>query len=268
MIEHATISLHLFAHQDDELGILPVLRRELRANVRPVCVYLTSGAMPSRGTPAALARIRNAESVAVLRAAGCREEDVRFVGLAAGIEDGSLYQHLDRAFEALCRTLADVAAAPLQRIYCPAWEGGHHDHDAVHLLALALAARVGALDRVLQFPLYHGRNLPGALFMPHAPIPENGAPLRVPLPRCEAVANWLQARHYRSQWRTWAGLLLPALIKAALSPSLALQAASTARIRQRPHAGRLFYERRFGVSYDRFAALASPFADAHLPLHA
>lgn len=265
MIEHAAVSLHLFAHQDDELGILPVLRRELGAHVRPVCLFLTSGARSGSSTPAELAHIRNAESLAVLRAAGCRDEDVHFIGLKAGIEDGSLYLHLATAFDALCATLADVVVARLHRIYCPAWEGGHHDHDAVHLLTLALAARLGALDRVLQFPLYHGRHLPGPLFIPHTPIPDNGPSLRIPMSRREAVANWLQAHHYHSQWRTWAGLLLPALIKAALSPSLDLQPASSGRIRQRPHTGKLFYERRFGVSYDRFAAAAAPFADAYLP---
>ena len=265
MIEHAAVSLHLFAHQDDELGILPVLRRELSANVRPVCLFLTSGAISGHGTTADLAHIRNAESLVVLRAAGCRDEDVHFIGQGADIEDGSLYLHLATAFDALCATLADVVVARLHRIYCPAWEGGHHDHDAVNLLALALAARVGALDRVLQFPLYHGRHLPGPLFVPHTVIPENGASLRIPMSRREAVANWLQARHYRSQWRTWAGLLLPALIKAALSPSLALQPVSPSRILQRPHTGSLFYERRFGISYDRFAAAAAPFADAYLP---
>lgn len=265
MIEQPAVSLHLFAHQDDELGILPVLRREVSTNVRPVCVFLTSGAMPGRGGPAWLAHVRNAESLAVLRAAGCRGEDVRFLGQACGIDDGTLYLNLPAAFDALCATVAGLTATPPQRIYCPAWEGGHHDHDAVHLLALALGARLGAPDQVLQFPLYHGRGLPGPLFMPHSAIPENGAGMRIPLSRAEAVANWLQARHYRSQWRTWAGLLLPALLKAALSPALNLQPATPARARQRPHVGKLFYERRFGVPHERFEAIARPFIDAHLP---
>lgn len=265
MIEQRALSLHLFAHQDDELGILPLIRRELRENARPVCVFLTSGAMPGRGGPAELALVRNAESLAVLCAAGCRSEDVRFVGHAAEIEDGSLYLRLPSAFDALSAALADLPMDRLRRICCPAWEGGHHDHDAVHLLALALAVRLGALNRVLQFPLYHGCSLPGPLFMPLSPIPENGVPVPILLSRAEALANWLHALHYRSQWRTWLGLLPPALVKAALRPTLALQSASLARVRQRPHAGRLFYERRFGVSYEHFREITGPFIDAHLP---
>lgn len=265
MTARPAVSLHLFAHQDDELGSLPILRRELDAGIRPVCLFLTSGAMPSRGTPADLARIRNAESLKVLGAAGCHKEDLRFIGLAAGIEDGSLFRHLEPAFDALCGALADIEPARLHRIYCPAWEGGHHDHDAVHLLALALAARYGALARSFQFPLYHGRKLPGPLFIPHTAMPENGKPVRVPLSRSEALANWLQARHYRSQWRTWLGLLLPALIKAAVSPDLALQPVDPGRVRLRPHAGALFYERRFGIAYASFDEATRAFVAAHLP---
>lgn len=265
MRERPAASLHLFAHQDDELGSLPIMRRELEAGIRPVCLFMTSGAMPSRGTTSDLALIRNAESMKVLAAAGCRNEELRFVGLMAGIEDGSLFQHLEPAFNTLCGALTDIEATGLHRIYCPAWEGGHHDHDAVHLLALALAARYGALARSFQFPLYHGRGLPGPLFIPHTPIPENGQPMWVPLSRGEALANWLQARHYRSQWRTWLGLLLPALIKAAVSPALALQPLKPARAHQRPHAGALFYERRFGVSYANFKASTHNFVEAHLP---
>lgn len=265
MIDRPAVSLHLFAHQDDELGILPMLRRELRENVRPVCLFLTSGAMPGRGGPAELALVRNAESLAVLSAAGCRSEDVHFLGHACAIDDGTLYLNLPAAFEALYAAVADLTAAAPQRIYCPAWEGGHHDHDAAHLLALALGARLGTPERVLQFPLYHGRGLPGPLFMPHSAIPENGVGVGIPLSRAEAVANWLQARHYRSQWRTWAGLLLPALLKAALSPALSLQPATAARARQRPHAGKLFYERRFGVPHERFRTITRPFIDAYLP---
>lgn len=189
MIEHATISLHLFAHQDDELGILPVLRRELRANVRSVCSipHQRRDAEPrhARGTRSASATPKASRCCGP---PGRRDEDVRFVGLAAGIEDGSLYQHLDRAFETLCRTLADVAAAPLQRIYCPAWEGGHHDHDAVHLLALALAApALGALDRVLQFPFTTGVIFPARCSCHMRRSPRTGAPCAS---RCRAAKRW------------------------------------------------------------------------------
>ena len=56
-------------------------------------------------------------------------------------------------------------------VYLPAWEGGHQDHDAGHLLGLSLAAP-GL--RLRQFPLYQGAGLPGPFFRVMAPLPGNG----------------------------------------------------------------------------------------------
>jgi LmbE family N-acetylglucosaminyl deacetylase len=252
-------SLFFFAHQDDELGALPCIADEISRGVRPVCFFLTSGATNTTTTGRERAGLRNEESREVLLGEGCRNEDIHFLGSEISIDDGSLYLHLDEAYEATMRAASKIPEASVQNIYCPAWEGGHHDHDAAQLVALSCAARLGAIPRTYQFPLYNGKNLPGALFRPQSPIPENGSSIVSPLPRFRAIGYWLLARHYRSQWRTWMGLLLPTLLKTAWSPGISLQAVSVERILQRPHPGALFYERRYGVSYERFACTVLPF---------
>jgi LmbE family N-acetylglucosaminyl deacetylase len=257
-------SLFFLAHPDDELGILPRLVEEVHRGIRPICLFLTSGAIDTATTGRSLVRVRKDESRMVLLSHGCRQEDIHFPGADIFIDDGSLFLHLAAANQASTDILARIPRECIRNIYCPAWEGGHHDHDATHLIALAQALRLGALTRTCQFPLYNGRGLPGMLFRPQSPIAENGDVVRFGVPRFRALGYWLLARHYRSQWRTWMGLLLPALVKTAWSPGIALQPVSVGRVTQRPHPGALYYERRYGVSYEHFSAMAGPFIQSRI----
>jgi LmbE family N-acetylglucosaminyl deacetylase len=262
--DHKACSLFFLAHPDDELGALPCLVEEIRKGVRPLCIFLTSGAVDTAATGNLQARIRIEESRKVLLSYGCRHEDIYFLGADILIDDGSLYQHIYEADRASAEILAQLPRGSIGNVYCPAWEGGHHDHDATHLIALAQSIRICALERTYQFPLYNGRGLPGMLFRPQSPIAENGKVLRCRVPRLRAMGYWLLARHYHSQWRTWMGLLLPSLVKAAWAPGTALQAVSVRRIMQRPHPGALFYERRYGVSYEHFSEMVAPFIQSKI----
>ena len=50
---------------------------------------------------------------------------------------------------------------PVDEVWTLAWEGGHQDHDAAHLVAIAFANRRGA--PVFEVPLYHGHLSRGSL---------------------------------------------------------------------------------------------------------
>jgi hypothetical protein len=58
----------------------------------------------------------------------------------------------------------------VERIFFPAWEAGNEDHDAVHVLGLALAQRKGLLERSFQIPYYRAGSAwqPFRLFAPLA----------------------------------------------------------------------------------------------------
>lgn len=258
-------SLYFFAHQDDELGVLPWLREDRRAGRRVHCFFLTSGAVDCAAGGRPLARRRDAETLRVLGEAGIAPGEIHFVGGDCLIDDGGLYLQMARADHA-CSTILDALPRVARyHVYGLAWEGGHHDHDAAHLIALAQATRLQATARAFQFSLYNGRGLPGALFNVLAPLPENGPQLRKCLPRQEALGIWLKARRYPSQWRTWAGLLPPILLKMLLRPEFRIQPLDPARVGQRPHAGPLYYERRFGIAFQTFMQHAGPFIAANLP---
>lgn len=222
--------LYVFAHQDDEVAIATRVARNAKAGV--VCAFLTDGGAPG---------VRNDESRAVLASLGVH--DVVFVGLA----DGTLVEHLEDAYAAL-------AGLEFDQIVTLAWEGGHQDHDAAHLVALALAVARGV--RCLEFPLYHGKGLPRPFYRVMAPL-RGGETTKLSMREV-----WWRARlswRYRSQRRTWLGLIVPMLFRGEV-----VAEASAERVLRPPHEGRLLYERRFGFSRERFFAAARPFIERRI----
>jgi hypothetical protein len=80
----------------------------------------------------------------------------------------------------------------------------------------------------------------------------------------DGVRIALLARRYRSQRSTWLGLLPEAFVKLVLLRREVMQEATPEAVLRRPHPGKLFYERRFGVDYESWRALAEPFIRRHV----
>ena len=222
----------LLPHPDDEMGAYPWLQRAARRG--PVrCIYLTDGGFGGQD----VAR-REAESRSVL--AGLGVHDLRFLGREAGIGDGSLHAGLPHLRSALPAAF-DGLPTPLE-IYAPAWEGGHQDHDAAHLVGVWIAQRLGA--GLYQFPLYTGDGLPGPLFRMLAALPGNGPAEHVRVPIAERLACLRRMLGYRSQWKTLVGLL-PMYTLALMAPrAFPRQRVATAAYVPPQHAATPLYERR------------------------
>jgi hypothetical protein len=236
--------IFLFAHQDDEFGVFPLLELLARRKERIRCIYLTDGASKFSNPS-----VRNRESLHVLGRYGIPDVAVTFLGEALGIGDGQLHGHLERAGKALATLLADKRT---KRVYVPAYEGGHHDHDCTHALGIWLKHN-GLCDRVIQFPLYHGKNLPGPWFKVTSPIEDNGRPRLFKYSLASGIKYCLSCLAYRSQWRTWVGLWPFFAFACLVQRRQILQRAGERVFFGRPHAGSLFYERRFGVAYETLA---------------
>lgn len=232
----AGTALFVFAHPDDEYGVFQVIADCLARGWRVRCAYFTTS------PTAALAQRRADESRRVLAALGVAPADIAFAGAELAILDASLPARLEPAARWLARWIA--ASGTLQLLCVPAWEGGHHDHDALHALALDTAHAAGLLARVRQFALYHSCGLPAPLFRVLAPLPANGA---VELRRI----GWRQRLRfcrlclsYPSQALTWLGLF-PCMLWHYLRRGVqTLQPVTLARTHERPHAGALYYEQR------------------------
>jgi LmbE family N-acetylglucosaminyl deacetylase len=240
--------LVILAHQDDEIGILARIAYETARGARVWCAYLTDGA--SR----VAAAVRDAESLAVLARVGVPPERVGFVG-APRVLDGTLFAHVDRALASL---RAWAAAIPeVGRIYSLDWEGGHHDHDAAHLVALAFARERGVAD-VFTYSLYNAWRRPRRFFRVTSFVPAAGAILRRRLSLSEALLPVRALAAYPSQRSTWLGLGPGLAVRAVLRREERLRRAQPERLRERPHAGALLYETLFGVdSADVMRATAS-----------
>jgi LmbE family N-acetylglucosaminyl deacetylase len=234
------VILFVFAHQDDELAAA----QSIRTNPDVACVYLTDGA--SR-VPA---ERRNAESLAALAELGVAAERIAFLSIAP---DGQLVEHLDDALAAL---EARFAGLPITGVGLLAWEGGHQDHDAAHLVGLAFAQRRGV--EAFEHPLYSAEGK-----LPRVFTPVGDGWLAARIPRRDAWRILRLVRHYRSQRSTWAALLPEASFRLLLFGRTHLRAADPRRLFTPPHRGRLLYERRFHVPYARFRSAAGPFVERH-----
>jgi LmbE family N-acetylglucosaminyl deacetylase len=247
-------ALFLLAHQDDEIAFAPLMAL-LGAQGRRLCVvYLTDGAA-GRATPAQ----RASETTRALAALGIPAADIRFLGSDLSIPDEGLVRHLGSAHDALeseCQAICHSGD-----LFSLAWEGGHPDHDATHVLALALAKRHGWDDRTWQVPFYRAAECGPPFFTLFAPLPSNGPVWHLPAARHDALLRARMIRFFPSQWRSLAGLAPAVLWHALLGTPVTLQRVPVDRPLARPTAGPLLYEQRTGITFVEFAEHANRFLE-------
>ena len=222
---------------------------------RAVCVYLTNGAWKDV-TP----EIRNAETSEVLRRAGVALSDMHFLGTEFSIPGSALPDNLDRCWDALVARASQIGG--IDRIIMHAWEGGHHDHDAVHLLGVALAQKLNVLEASRQFPLYRAPG--GRLLVTYgAPLDANGPVTRSRIPWAKRFQYVSFLRFYRSQ-KTTVLKVGPLIAWDYLKDGCQkLQPVSAKRITERPNSGALLYEIWKLYSYAQFKSNAAAFVARH-----
>lgn len=251
------LNVFLFPHQDDEAPVFLEIERLVREGAPLVIVYLTSGARS--GEPE---QRRTAESLAVLGRLKVPREAIHFVGSDMKVPDGDLMSHLEPLRGWINDLIRDGGG--LASIHMPAWEGGHQDHDAAHLLGLALAREHQALPQAFQFPYYHGRNLPGILFRTLHPLAPNGRTVSDRLGWGQRLRYLSYLTQYRSQLTTWIGLGPFFVLHYLFWGTQVRQPVSLTRVFERPHEGPMLYERRNFSDYQRFQAKADDFRRRHL----
>lgn len=229
-------ALFLFAHQDDEYGVYGAIADCVQRGLAVQCAYFTCGA-------GALAQQRNQESLAVLARLGVPASAVSFAGDQLAIADASLPQRLSDAARWLEAWLHSSPQA-IAQIYVTAWEGGHHDHDALHAMTCEIAARHALLARVQQYSLYNAHRCPAPWFRVLAPLAQNGMVTRQRLSWRQRWQHLRLCLMYPSQRVTWLGLFPFVLLHYLLRGEQQLQGVTLARLQQRPHAGPLYYENR------------------------
>lgn len=248
--ENSPIAVFLFAHQDDEFGVFHQIALERASGVKVFCIYLTTGV--SQG---GCSSRRNSESLRVLRELGVSEDHVVFAGEKLGISDGGLLETLDVARQWFGDWLD--ACGDVTRIYIPAWEGGHPDHDALHALALKVATVSSPKAQISQFSLYNAVGCRQPFFRVLNPIDANGMVQSARIPWRRRLQYLRMCLSYPSQRRSWLGLFPFVLAHYVLSGRQQLQPVSICRVKCRPHAGTLYYEMRSFAAWKRVSAEVS-----------
>jgi hypothetical protein len=147
---------------------------------------------------------------------------------------------------------------PVRRFIMHAWEGGHHDHDAAHLLGLAVANTFGLIDSSRQFPLY--RSPSSRFLMTFAkPLPANGKAELTPIPIAKRLTYLRLLGNYRSQARVMFKLFPHIAYDYARYGVQRLQPVSLARASKEPNTAPMLYETWKLYSYAQFRRYADPF---------
>jgi LmbE family N-acetylglucosaminyl deacetylase len=244
-------TVYILAHFDDEYCGLPLVTRAVADGEDQLFLYVADYRTPE------LAATRFAETRALLAHLGVDPARAIHVGAGTGAMDGSVHKALAPAYAAIEAALQGVTVS---RIVCTAWEGGHMDHDMCALLAAQVAKSRGGAP-IETISLYNGPHLPGILYHGGAPLAENGPVRRIKSPFAAWLAWMGMVRFFPSQTKTWLGLW-PAMFWTYARRGFGVQTLDPARVRQRPHDGRLFYERMFKVPYEEVRAAADAFLDA------
>lgn len=250
-----SVTLFLLAHNDDEFFALPLIVSEVRQGNRVICVFTTDGA--AYGADPA---VRHAESVAVLTRCGVAADDILPFGAGFGVRDGFSYRNLPELWRELRRL---VNQHDVTKIFTLAWEGGHVDHDAAHLLGAATARTLASCSH-FEFSAYNGFRCSGRLFRCMKLIPGVGEVSVLKIDLRQALRWLTTCRFYVTQRKAFLGLLPLCLLPILARREVRARAVVGVDYALPPHGGRLFYEKYFGVSFSEFLQHVQDFVGTNL----
>lgn len=252
------IALFLFAHQDDECGALQIIENEIKKGSEVYCLYFTSGT--SNGLSAFR---RDKESLNILQKLGVTKSNVEFIGSLKKIPDCRLIDNLDCASTELINWIQKHTGD--LKIYLPAWEGGHPDHDALHFLGVVLAYNLDGIN-IYQFPLYNSYKIKYPLFRTLFPLLKNGEVFQHKISWFNRLRYLSYCLRYPSQWKSWIGLFPPFLFHYLFKGTQNWQKVSIGRIHEAPHDGYLYYEHRKFCNQKHFFKKINEFLCADNPM--
>lgn len=250
-------TVFLFPHQDDELGCFFEIQKENKLGNNVIIFFLTSGTHNGK-----ISYRRNLESTNVLSCLGCKKKKIFFINNNIKSQDGKLIENIEIVHNIIYKKLKKINN--LSRLYFPAWEGGHQDHDASHLIGVSLAKKFKIIKNSYQFPLYTGIGLCGSFFKLFNPIYRNGRPIAFNIPWNKRIKYLRLALNYPSQFKSFIGIFPFFLFHYFFFGTQVLQPISIHRVKSRPHQGKLLYERRYNFCYKYFKKLSTDFIKKYI----
>lgn len=194
------MNLFFCAHQDDEFFAAKFIQLQVAAGNKLKVIYTTNGKFANHNI-----ETRRQEALSALSKIGVSKSDVIFLGHFLNVNDGEVYRRLDLIFQTLLDQ-HDFLISDVENIYVTAYEGGHHDHDATYILASALAIKCAKNVKINEFFLYNAIRVPAPFFRVMDPGVCNNIH-KISLSWSEIFLSLTMILSYRSQWKTFIGLL-------------------------------------------------------------
>ncbi|MHB1544853.1 MAG: PIG-L deacetylase family protein [Gammaproteobacteria bacterium] len=238
--------LLLLAHNDDEYFSSLHIINEVKSGNRVLVAYLTHGSIYGVDS-----ETRVAESTRVLIRLGIHPADIFLLGYENDIFDGRLSERIVDGYEILCSRISEELR--IDRMYVMAWEGGHPDHDACHMIGVAYARTRNLRQQLYEFPAYHAvrSRLKSSGVMKF--INSNLDTLSTAPNRVNGFRALCLASSYKSQLSTFLALLPGSATQLLLRGYQECRRVPEDRdYTQPPHNGTLLYERRFRFSFGSF----------------
>jgi hypothetical protein len=234
----------LLPHQDDEIGILAELEN-IRINHKVIFLFLTSGDIRKNCSPT-----RDKESLKALNFFDYKSEDIYFLSKNTNARDTKLIFNINKT---LCEILRIINIKNVKKIYYPAWEGGHEDHDACHIIAIGINKAAKNKIDFFQFPLYNGYKPNLFRFKIFNPIPSPSLWKKTNISLRNRFKLLYVIFFYKSQLKTWIGLYPFFAINILFFSKQYSKEISNFRIISKPHSTDiLLYERRKRFLYTDF----------------
>lgn len=220
-------ALFVFAHQDDEVAYLCLMKRLVESGREVKVIWVTDGAY---SVPA---EVRRRESMKTMKMLGVGEEELEFWEYPDG-------RSIRFARDIVHRLAESMQGIEPSEVYTVAFEGGHPDHDFTHFAAVTAARRRDGPPAVYEAPLYNKYGAGYAAF--NRFIPAETETLFTPMGRDDVRFKLRAILNYKSQ--LWI-ILVPALLFGGgklLGGGEPYREVPAWNYRQPPHEGRLFYE--------------------------
>ena len=230
-------SVFFLAHYDDEFGVYEDIRIHISKKIPLHVVYLTSSSLNGSRN-----KIREKETLLVLKKLGVKRDQITFIGKELSIPDQALKNHLKNAFlrsKSLIEKLGNV-----NTIYCHAYEGGHPDHDLLHFICSKLILTSKSRINGWQFPLYCGPGLVGPFFYLFKPLKNNGKVHKKKIDKFNVLFFIKLILSYKSQFKTFIWLFPFYLMHMIFKRNAIIQKINPNKFYTRPHKGKLLYEKR------------------------
>ena len=244
--------VYIFAHNDDEIFILPSIKEELEKQNKVFVVYITYGSQYGHDHTT-----RKDESLKTLLSIGVNSANIFPVGTELNVLDGESYRFMNQIYE----KLLNILSFKIEKIFVPAWEGGHLDHDVAQIIGMEIFKQK-EIPSIIEYPLYNGFQCIGPFFRVMNLIPrKNEEILSLKLSYREILQIFLTVFNYKSQWKTFLGLFPFIILKLLVFKKYNFRRNCVYDYGKPPHSGPLFYEKRFGASFNDLSKKFREFID-------